>query len=448
MQVGHGRSPFLVWLARSRAVDVFEQREQSRGVLVGDAVEHRLRFAPGGDQAFLTHLGEMLRQRRLAQAHRVGEVVDRHFARERQAAQDQQPVLVGEQLQQAGGFTCLALQFGNANIGRAFVDGRFVGTAILRKLGIAKLVMLIYKSSPRLNEKRSRVMTATAKPEIRAFFDEPTNTVSYLVWDPATKEGAVIDPVLNFDQRSGEATVESADALLAEAEQLGIKIDQILETHAHADHLSGAPYIKLKTGAKIASASTSATCRGSSGRCSTPWTCRATGSEFDHLFKDGERFKIGTLDGEVIYTPGHTPACVSYKIGDAVFVGDTMFMPDYGTARADFPGGDARELYRSIQRMSVAAARDAAVHVPRLQGAGPRPVRLGDDGRRGEGAQCARARRRERGRVRQDARNARRDAGAPMLLLPSIQVNIRAGKFPPAEANGVRYLKVPVKLAS
>ena len=132
------------------------------------------------------------------------------------------------------------------------------------------------------------------------------------------------------------------------------------------------------------------------------------GSEFDHLFKDGERFKIGAIDAEVIYTPGHTPACVSYKIGDAVFVGDTMFMPDYGTARADFPGGDARTLYRSIQRILVAAAADAAVHVPRLQGARPRSVCLGDDGRRGAGTQCPCARRRERGRVRRDAQRARR----------------------------------------
>ena len=254
-------------------------------------------------------------------------------------------------------------------------------------------------------------MSATAKPEIRAFFDEPTNTVSYLVWDPATMEGAVIDPVLDFDHRSGEATVASADAILAEAKKLGVKIGQVLETHAHADHLSGAPYIKLKTGAKVAIGEHIRDVQRIFRPVFNAIDVSGDGSEFDHLFKDGERFKIGKLDGEVIYTPGHTPACVSYKIGDAVFVGDTMFMPDYGTARADFPGGDARALYRSIQRILSLPPRDAAVHVPRLQGAGPRRLRLGDHGRRGARAQCARARGRERGRVRRHARGARRDAG-------------------------------------
>ena len=172
---------------------------------------------------------------------------------------------------------------------------------------------------------------------------------------------------------------------------------------------------------------------------------KTDGSDFDHLFKDGERFKIGQLEVEVMHTPGHTPACVSYRIGDAVFVGDTLFMPDYGTARADFPGGDARDLYRSIAAHPQPAAADAAVHVPRLQGAGPRSVRLGDDGRR-----RARAQRPGRRGVKEDEFVAKRNArdatlSAPTLLLPSIQVNIRAGRFPAAEANGVRYLKIPVK---
>ena len=235
-------------------------------------------------------------------------------------------------------------------------------------------------------------MTATAKPEVRGFFDEPTNTVSYLVWDPATKSGAVIDPVLNFDHRSGEATVESADAILAEAKRLGVKIEQILETHAHADHLSGAPYIKLKTGARVAIGEHIKDVQKIFRPIFNASDVSGDGSEFDHLFKDGERFKVGTVDAEVIYTPGHTPACVSYKIGDAVFVGDTMFMPDYGTARADFPGGDARDLYRSIQRILALPQRNAPLHVPRLQGARPRSICLGDDGRRGKGPQCSCAR--------------------------------------------------------
>jgi len=194
-------------------------------------------------------------------------------------------------------------------------------------------------------------MTVNGKPQVQGFFDEPTNTVSYLVWDAGTKEAAVVDPVLNFDQRSGEAKLESADAVLDGARRQDLKIVRILETHVHADHLSAAPYIKQKTGAPV--------CIGEHIRdvqqifrpVFNADDVSGTGSEFDHLFKDGERFSLGGLEGEVIYTPGHTLACVSYKIGDAVFVGDTMFMPDYGTARADFPGGDARSLYRSIRRI-------------------------------------------------------------------------------------------------
>ena len=194
-------------------------------------------------------------------------------------------------------------------------------------------------------------MSATAKPEIRAFFDEPTNTVSYLVWDAATMEGAVIDPVLDYDFRSGKATFASADAILADAKKRGIKIGQVLETHAHADHLSGAPYIKLKTGAKVSIGEHIRDVQRIFRPVFNATDVSGDGSEFDHLFKHGERFKVGAIDAEVMYTPGHTPACVSYKIGDAVFVGDTMFMPDYGTARADFPGGDAHALFRSIQRI-------------------------------------------------------------------------------------------------
>jgi len=194
-------------------------------------------------------------------------------------------------------------------------------------------------------------MGAIDKPEIRAFFDEPTNTVSYLVWDAATKDGAVIDPVLNFDHRSGEATVKSAEAILAEAEKRGVKIGLVLETHAHADHLSSAPYIKLKTGAAVAIGEHIKEVQRIFRPVFNAMDVSGNGSEFDHLFKDGEHFRIGNIEAEVIYTPGHTPACVSYKIGDAVFVGDTLFMPDYGTARADFPGGDAHELYRSIRRI-------------------------------------------------------------------------------------------------
>jgi glyoxylase-like metal-dependent hydrolase (beta-lactamase superfamily II) len=290
-------------------------------------------------------------------------------------------------------------------------------------------------------------MAASAKTEIKAFFDEPTNMVSYLVWDPATKEGAVIDPVLDFDHRSGDATVESADKILAEAKRLGVTIKQILETHAHADHLSGAPYIKLKTGALVAIGEHIKDVQKIFRPIFNAADVSGDGSEFDHLFKDGERFKIGAIDAEVIYTPGHTPACVSYKIGDAVFVGDTMFMPDYGTARADFPGGNARDLYRSIQRILSlpketrlfmchdykAPGRDQYAWETTVGEEKARNVHVHEGVSEDEFVKM---------RETRDATLA-----TPLLLLPSIQVNIRAGKFPPAEANGVHYLKVPVKLA-
>ena len=290
-------------------------------------------------------------------------------------------------------------------------------------------------------------MAASAKTEIKAFFDEPTNMVSYLVWDPATKEGAVIDPVLDFDHRSGDATVESADKILAEAKRLGVTIKQILETHAHADHLSGAPYIKLKTGALVAIGEHIKDVQKIFRPIFNAADVSGDGSEFDHLFKDGERFKVGTIDAEVIYTPGHTPACVSYKIGDAVFVGDTMFMPDYGTARADFPGGNARDLYRSIQRILSlpketrlfmchdykAPGRDQYAWETTVGEEKARNVHVHEGVSEDEFVKM---------RETRDATLA-----TPLLLLPSIQVNIRAGKFPPAEANGVHYLKVHVKLA-
>lgn len=291
-------------------------------------------------------------------------------------------------------------------------------------------------------------MSATAKPEIRAFFDEPTNTVSYLVWDETTMEGVVIDPVLDYDFRSGKATFASADAILADAKKRGIKIGQVLETHAHADHLSGAPYIKLKTGAKVSIGEHIRDVQRIFRPVFNATDVSGDGSEFDHLFKDGERFRVGAIDAEVMYTPGHTPACVSYKIGDAVFVGDTMFMPDYGTARADFPGGDAHALFRSIQRILSlppqtrlfmchdykAPGRDQYAWETTVGEEKARNVHVHEGVSENEFVAMRTAR---------DAKLA-----APLLLLPSIQVNIRAGHFPPAEVNGVHYLKVPVKLAS
>jgi glyoxylase-like metal-dependent hydrolase (beta-lactamase superfamily II) len=286
----------------------------------------------------------------------------------------------------------------------------------------------------------------TDRPQVRAFFDEATNTASYLVWDPAACEGAVIDPVLDFDYHGGKASTASADKILAAARDAEIRILWVLETHAHADHLSAAPYIKLKTGAKVGIGEHIRDVQKIFRPVFNAMDVSGDGSEFDHLFADGEGFALGLLPVEVLYTPGHTPACVSYKIGDAVFVGDTLFMPDYGTARADFPGGDARALYRSIRKILAlppqtrifvchdykAPGRDAFAWQTTVEEERTRNVHVREG-------------------VSEDefvAMRMKRDAtlSTPTLLMPSIQVNIRAGKLPPADANGVRYLKVPIEL--
>src|ERR1700681_1730849 len=192
---------------------------------------------------------------------------------------------------------------------------------------------------------------ATEQASVRGFFDEPTNTVSYLVFDAATKRAAVVDPVLDYEQSTGKASTISADRILAAATAEGLAIDWVLETHAHADHLSGAPYVKRKTGAKVGIGEHIRDVQKIFRPIFNATDISGDGSEFDRLFADGETFLIGGIATEVLYTPGHTPACISYKVGDAVIIGDTLFMPDYGTARTDFPGGDARALYRSIRRL-------------------------------------------------------------------------------------------------
>jgi glyoxylase-like metal-dependent hydrolase (beta-lactamase superfamily II) len=236
--------------------------------------------------------------------------------------------------------------------------------------------------------------------------------------------------------------------MLEEAKRLGVQIKQVLETHAHADHLSGAPYIKLKTGATVAIGDHIRDVQRIFRPVFNAIDVSGDGSEFDHLFKDGERFKVGGIDAEVLYTPGHTPACISYQIGDAVFVGDTMFMPDYGTARADFPGGNARDLYRSIQRILSLPneTRLFMCHDYKAPGRDQYACETTVGEERARNVHVREGVSEDDFVKMREARDA--TLAAPLLLLPSIQVNIRAGKFPPAEANGVRYLKVPVKLAS
>ena len=280
------------------------------------------------------------------------------------------------------------------------------------------------------------------RPQVQAFFHEPTFTVSYLVWDPASKRGAIIDSALDFDPKSGRTGTHSAEAILAAAAREELIIDWLLETHAHADHLSAAPFLKKRTLAPIVIGEhITAVQKVFKGLFNLPYVT-ADGRPFDRLVRDGEMLPLGELSIKVMHTPGHTPACVSYLIGDALFVGDTIFMPDYGTARADFPGGDARTLYRSIQKLLAlpsetrvflchdykAPGRDAFAWETTI-GAERSNIHLAD--------------------TTEDQFVAMREARdktleMPNLILPSIQVNIQAGELPPAEENGVRYLKLPI----
>ncbi len=283
--------------------------------------------------------------------------------------------------------------------------------------------------------------------DIEAFFDEPTFTVTYLVADPATGRAAIVDPVRDYDPRSGRLSTASADRLLARLAERKLTLEWILETHAHADHLTAAPHLRAKTGARVVIGEHIRDVQKIFRSVFNATDVSADGREFDRLVRDGERLALGDLAIEVMHLPGHTPADVAYRIGDAVFVGDTIFMPDFGTARCDFPGGEAATLYRSIRRLlslppetrlfmchdykapgrdryawetTVAAEKAANIH-----------VRDGID----EAAFVALRR----------ARDA--TLAAPVLLLPSVQVNIRAGNLPPAEDNGTSYLKIPIRLA-
>ncbi len=283
------------------------------------------------------------------------------------------------------------------------------------------------------------------QPRVHAQFDEATHTVSYVVWDPATRRAAIIDPVLDYDHRTGRVSHRSADDLLGFVADQGLSVDWVLETHAHADHLSAAPYLKEKTGAPIGIGARITEVQRTFAPVFGLDDVSGDGREFDRLFRDGETIAIGGLQVEVMHTPGHTPACVSYRIGEAVFVGDTLFMPDYGTARADFPGGDARTLYRSIHRLLAlpdatrlylchdykAPGRDHFAWESTVGEEKTRNIHVG-------------------GGVDETSFVAMREArdatlAAPVLLLPSLQVNIRAGRLPDPDRDGRRFLKIPLK---
>ena len=281
-------------------------------------------------------------------------------------------------------------------------------------------------------------------PDVTAFFDPATYTVSYIVADPTTHTAAIVDSVLDFDPNSGRTSKASADRLIEAVRARGLTVEWILETHVHADHLSAAPYLKEALGGRIGIGEHVRQVQKVFGKLfNAEPAFAADGRQFDHLFTDGERFRIGALEAEVLHTPGHTPADLTYVIGDAAFIGDTLFMPDYGTARTDFPGGDARRLFHSIRRILDL----------------PPATRLftGHDyapGGRGYAWESTVAEQRARNvhvhdGVGEDefvAMRNTRDAGLdmPRLILPSVQVNMRAGHLPPPEDNGVRYLKLPL----
>ncbi|MDQ0512993.1 MBL fold metallo-hydrolase [Ancylobacter amanitiformis] len=280
---------------------------------------------------------------------------------------------------------------------------------------------------------------------VEAFFDEPTNTASYVIHDPATRQAAIVDSVLDFDAASGRTSTASADAIIAYVKAHGLTVDWLLESHAHADHLSAAPYIQRELGGKLAIGREIITVQNVFGKIFNFGTEFARdGSEFDRLFEDGDTFSVGSIPAMVLHVPGHTPADMAYVIGDVVFTGDTLFMPDFGTARADFPGGDARQLFHSIRRL-LALPDETRLFLCHDYKAPGRDTYAWET--------TVGAERAENIHVRDGVDEAAfvemrttRDAtlAMPKLILPSVQVNMRAGNLPEPEENGRRYLKLPL----
>ena len=282
-------------------------------------------------------------------------------------------------------------------------------------------------------------------PMIRAFFDKPTFTVSYVVHDPETKKAAIIDSVLDFDPASGRTSFASADSIIEYVAHHGLAVDWLLETHAHADHLSAAPYLQQKLGGKIAIGEHIVTVQNVFGKLFNAGTdFQRDGSDFDRLFADGDHFQIGKLDVTVLHVPGHTPADIAYVIGDAVFTGDTMFMPDYGTARADFPGGNARQLFQSLRRILSlpATTRLFMCHDYLPAGRTEYAWETTVEAERTGNIHAHDGITEDEFVAMREARDATLDM--PRLILPSVQVNMRAGHMPAADDNGITYLKIPV----
>jgi len=281
-------------------------------------------------------------------------------------------------------------------------------------------------------------------PEVTGFHDPRTGTISYLVTDPGDRRAAIVDPVLDYDARSGRTATGSADGLLAAAREAGVGIDWILETHAHADHMTAAQYVKESVGGTVAIGAGIALVQETWKQVYNLGDDFAVdGSQFDHLFADGEAFAVGALAAAAMAVPGHTPDSMAYRIGDAVFLGDTLFMPDSGSARCDFPGGDPRVLYRSIRRLLDLPPDTRLFACHDYGGEGREPA-----------WQSTVAEQRARNIHVRDGideesfvavRSARdKTLSAPALLLPALQVNLRAGHMPPPEADGHAYLKIPL----
>lgn len=284
----------------------------------------------------------------------------------------------------------------------------------------------------------------SVKPEVTAFFDAPTNTVSYVVKDPQSNACAVIDSVMDIDYAAGRIAFQSADAIIAFIQDHGLRLDWLIETHAHADHLSAAPYIQRTLGGQMGIGENITIVQETFGKIFNEGTeFQRDGSQFDRLFKDGDTYRIGSMTAFAMHTPGHTPACMTHVIGDAAFVGDTLFMPDGGTARADFPGGDAHVLYRSIKRV-LALPPETRLFMCHDYGPNGRDIRwettVADE--RAHNIHVRDGVSEEEFVAMRTARDATLDM--PRLIIPSIQVNIRAGELPPPDETGKRFLKVPI----
>lgn len=289
-------------------------------------------------------------------------------------------------------------------------------------------------------------MTQVVAPEVKGFFDQATYTITYVVRDPSSQHCAIIDPVLDYDPKSGRTSTQSADEVIEYIAANKLEVDWILETHAHADHISGARYLKEKYACPIAIGAAITTVQETFKKVFNLDDFTPDGSQFDTLFNDGDEITIGNITGQTIHTPGHTPACLTYVIGDAVFVGDTLFMPDYGTARVDFPGGDAATLYQSIHKIFslpedyrlfmchdyLPSGRAEYAWETTVKEEKAKNIHVGGDTTETEFV----------------AMRTNRDKGLemPVLILPSIQINIRAGEKPAPESNGISYLKIPLDM--